>query len=213
MSPILALDCETAPPVLSPEEMAALKIDRRLKDPAKVEAARDAAWRKTSLHPYKARVLCVGFALDDDAPTVTDLPGFAAALLDLPRRLTVVGHNIDAFDLPILWANLWREGSPACRDAARIVGGWLKGKAWDRPTVDTMTAMTLWSPYGKVAPSLDLLCSVLGIPSPKSDIDGSQVLDVWLSGEEGQQRVRDYCARDVEAARAVYYHLQMAGRL
>ena len=38
----------------------------------------------------------------------------------------------------------------------------------------------------------------MGVPSPKSDIDGSQVSEVyWVNGE--LERIKEYCERDVAA--------------
>ena len=44
--------------------------------------------------------------------------------------------------------------------------------------------------------SLHLLASVLGIPTSKTDIDGSMVQDVYYK-EKNLQRIVDYCQRDV----------------
>ena len=44
--------------------------------------------------------------------------------------------------------------------------------------------------------SLHLLASVLGIPTSKTDIDGSMVQDVYYL-EKNLPRIVDYCQRDV----------------
>lgn len=44
--------------------------------------------------------------------------------------------------------------------------------------------------------SLKLLAEVLGIPSPKDDIDGSQVADVYYK-EKNIDRIVRYCEKDV----------------
>ena len=44
--------------------------------------------------------------------------------------------------------------------------------------------------------SLHLLASVLGIPTSKSDIDGSMVQDVYYK-EKNLQRIVEYCQKDV----------------
>lgn len=44
--------------------------------------------------------------------------------------------------------------------------------------------------------SLKLLAAVLGIPSPKDDIDGSQVGEVFWK-EKNLERIAVYCQKDV----------------
>lgn len=46
--------------------------------------------------------------------------------------------------------------------------------------------------------SLKLLTKILNIPSPKTDIDGSQVRDVYYQ-ENDAKRIISYCERDVVA--------------
>jgi hypothetical protein len=59
--------------------------------------------------------------------------------------------------------------------------------------------MDLWK-FGdyKNYTSLDLLTSVLGIPSPKNDIDGSMVARVYYE-ENDLKRIVRYCEKDVLA--------------
>ena len=59
--------------------------------------------------------------------------------------------------------------------------------------------MDLWK-FGdyKTFTSLDLLTSILGIPSPKEDIDGSMVAKIYYD-EKDLPRIVRYCERDVLA--------------
>jgi hypothetical protein len=59
--------------------------------------------------------------------------------------------------------------------------------------------MDLWK-FGdyKNYTSLDLLTTVLGIPTPKDDIDGSQVASVYYE-EDDLERIVRYCEKDVLA--------------
>lgn len=69
-------------------------------------------------------------------------------------------------------------------------------KPWEIQHLDTME---LWK-FGdyKHYTSLDLLTAVFDIPSPKSDIDGSQVNKVyWEKGDI--KRIAEYCQNDVLA--------------
>ncbi|MFT7071798.1 3'-5' exonuclease [Patiriisocius sp. Uisw_017] len=66
-------------------------------------------------------------------------------------------------------------------------------KPWEVPHLDTLE---LWK-FGdyKTFTSLKLMAHVLGIPSPKDDIDGSQVRDVFYK-ENDIDRIIIYCEKD-----------------
>ena len=67
-------------------------------------------------------------------------------------------------------------------------------KPWQIPHLDTMQ---LWRFCDfKQYTSLKLLANVLGIPSPKDDIDGSQVAEVYYR-EKDLKRIITYCEKDV----------------
>ena len=59
--------------------------------------------------------------------------------------------------------------------------------------------MDLWK-FGdyKNYTSLDLLTTILGIPTPKGDIDGSMVSNIFYTGKDIERIVR-YCEKDVLA--------------
>ncbi|MEN8880154.1 MAG: ribonuclease H-like domain-containing protein, partial [Polaribacter sp.] len=67
---------------------------------------------------------------------------------------------------------------------------------WEVPHLDTLE---LWK-FGdfKHYTSLKLLTSILGIPSPKDDIDGSEVAKVYYQ-EKDLQRIVTYCEKDTVA--------------
>ncbi len=69
-------------------------------------------------------------------------------------------------------------------------------KPWEIPHLDTME---LWK-FGdyKHYSSLKLLTSILGIPSPKDDIDGSEVASVYYK-EKNLERIVLYCEKDTVA--------------
>ncbi len=74
-------------------------------------------------------------------------------------------------------------------------------KPWEIPHLDTME---LWK-FGdyKHYTSLKLLTSILNIPSPKDDIDGSEVGSVFYK-ENNLKRIVDYCEKDVIAIAQVF---------
>jgi DNA polymerase elongation subunit (family B) len=69
-------------------------------------------------------------------------------------------------------------------------------KPWEVQHLDTMQ---LWK-FGdyKHYTSLKLLCKLFGINSPKSDMDGSQVAEVYYK-EKDLKRISEYCQEDTIA--------------
>jgi uncharacterized protein YprB with RNaseH-like and TPR domain len=78
-------------------------------------------------------------------------------------------------------------------------------KPWEVPHLDTLE---LWK-FGdyKNYTSLKLLTNILGIPSPKDDIDGSQVYKVFYE-EKGLDRIITYCEKDTIAVAQVFLRLR-----
>ena len=78
-------------------------------------------------------------------------------------------------------------------------------KPWEVPHLDTME---LWK-FGdfKHYTSLKLLAHVLGIPSPKEDMDGSMVKDVFYA-ENDLDRIVTYCELDVVTTAQVFLRLR-----
>lgn len=79
-------------------------------------------------------------------------------------------------------------------------------KPWELPhLLDTMEMWKFGDNKGGV--QLNLLAGLFHIPSPKDDMDGSQVGQVfWEEGEAGVLRIAAYCQRDVETLARVYLH-------
>ena len=69
-------------------------------------------------------------------------------------------------------------------------------KPWEVPHLDTLE-MWKFGDY-KQYTSLKLLTAILGIPSPKDDIDGSEVANVYYK-EKNIQRIVTYCEKDTIA--------------
>ncbi|SDQ16437.1 3'-5' exonuclease [Flagellimonas zhangzhouensis] len=78
-------------------------------------------------------------------------------------------------------------------------------KPWEVPHLDTME---LWK-FGdyKHFTSLKLLALVLGIPSPKEDMDGSMVKDVFYI-ENDLDRIVTYCELDVVTTAQVFLKMR-----
>lgn len=99
------------------------------------------------------------------------------------------GHNIKEFDIPYICRRLLinRLPLPECLQLH-------DKKPWEVKMFDTLN----WWKFGdnKNYVSLHLLANVLGIPTSKSDMDGSMVQDVYYK-ENDLPRIVEYCQRDV----------------
>ncbi len=109
-------------------------------------------------------------------------------------------HNGKEFDFPFLARRMIINRIP--------LPGILKmhgKKPWETPFCDTLE---LWQ-FGdrKHYTSLDLLAEILGIPTPKSDIDGSQVARIFYE-ENDLRRIQQYCESDVIALANVFLRLR-----
>ncbi|RYY98549.1 MAG: 3'-5' exonuclease [Chitinophagaceae bacterium] len=111
-------------------------------------------------------------------------------------------HNGKEFDFPYLCRRFVINGVPI-PEPLLIAGR----KPWEIRHLDTME---MWK-FGdfKNYTSLNLIAAALGVPSPKDDIDGSQVGPVyWKDGD--LERIRTYCQKDVATLAQVLlrYHCQ-----
>ncbi|PRP67895.1 3'-5' exonuclease [Nonlabens agnitus] len=110
------------------------------------------------------------------------------------------GHNAKEFDFPFIARRMIIHGLEL-PTKLNLFGK----KPWEIPHLDTME---LWK-FGdyKHFTSLKLLTRILGIESPKDDIDGSQVRDVYYK-EKDLDRITRYCERDVIAVAQVILKLR-----
>lgn len=109
-------------------------------------------------------------------------------------------HNGKEFDFPYLSRRMLinRLSIPGLLQSA--------GKRpWEIPHLDTLE---LWK-FGdyKNYTSLGLLAYLFDIPTPKDDIDGSMVWDVYWN-EQNLKRIVTYCQKDVVTLTQVYLSMQ-----
>jgi len=98
-------------------------------------------------------------------------------------------HNGKEFDYPYIGRRCLINNLPI----PRILDNAGK-KPWEVTLLDTME---LWK-FGdfKSFTSLDLLAASFNIPTPKDDIDGSRVWEVYWK-EKDLERIKTYCQKDV----------------
>jgi DNA polymerase elongation subunit (family B) len=139
------------------------------------------------------------FAGDDEVKLLSDFASLLARFCT-SREHTLCGHNIKEFDIPYICRRMVIHGI-ALPSVLNISGK----KPWEIQFIDTLE---LWK-FGdyKNYTSLKLLTAVFGIPTPKDDIDGSQVAAVYY-GENNIQRIALYCQKDVVATARVFLRMQ-----
>lgn len=215
----ITFDIETVPaqaPWVREELLAAVKAPGTFKKPESIaqwlaenrEAEAEDAWLKTSFDGGLGQIVCIGFAINDDAPTSYIAPDLSLAaerkliedffcvLLDAyggghGLKPLLVGHNHVAFDIPFIWKRavvhgikppLWFPRNP---------------KPWSEIVFDTMTQWV----GDRDRVSMDRLCKILGIPGK----DGMSGDKVWPAIQRGEfDRVASYCRDDVSRTRAMW---------
>ena len=101
----------------------------------------------------------------------------------------ICGHNAKEFDFPYIARRCLINGIPI----PSILDNSGK-KPWEVRLLDTME-MWKFGDY-KSYTSLKLLAALFGITSPKDDIDGSQVGNIYWK-EKNIERIKTYCQKDV----------------
>ncbi len=116
-----------------------------------------------------------------------------------PEHL-LCAHNGKEFDFPFIARRMIVNGI-ALPEKLNLFGK----KPWEVAHLDTLD---LWK-FGdyKHYTSLNLLTHILGIPSPKNDINGSQVAEVYYK-EKDLMRIVKYCERDVVAVAQIILRFQ-----
>jgi hypothetical protein len=209
------LDIETIPLAFQPRAWP--------KDYAKV--------RPHSLDPLRARVLCLGLAVDD-GPVRTYYAEHPEDEYDVLFELwhairkagrgayPLVAHNAIGFDRPMLE---WRARvAYVAKPTAGLHGlcqALYQAKPWDSRWADTVRMLPTYgvmgarrTPGGKgTSRKLDDVGVALGLWAPPGpdDLSGAFVLDAFVA-DKGPE-IREYCAEDVAKVRALYRAL--TGRL
>jgi hypothetical protein len=165
---------------------------------------------KTSFDGAFGRVLCIGYAVDDESPQIfyneNDEKKTLREFWDLVNAISIspsnpqypdygvvfIGHNVMDFDLRFLYQRSIVLGVPPAYDINFA-------RYRNYPIFDTMKEWVKWS---NNAIGLEYLALALGIPSPKDGIDGSRVAEFHKKGKD--KEICEYCKRDVTTARDVY---------
>ncbi|MDE0536837.1 MULTISPECIES: 3'-5' exonuclease [unclassified Tenacibaculum] len=207
---ILFLDIETVPEVelftdLSPEmqELYALKTQYQRKD----EFTPEEFYHRAGIWAEFGKIICISvgyfverkgvnqlrvtsFYGDNEHKLLLDFKNLLDTHFNHPNHL-LCAHNGKEFDFPYI-ARRMIINEIELPNKLNLFGK----KPWEVPHLDTMD---LWK-FGdyKHYTSLKLLTAILGVPSPKQDIDGSEVANVYYQ-EKNLSRIVEYCERDTVA--------------
>ncbi len=145
-------------------------------------------YRKGSERAFRVK----SFYGDNEFSLLKDFIDMLNAFISNPMH-RLCAHNGQEFDYPYIARRILVNGLklPSILDIAGA-------KPWEVKDwlLDTMQ---LWK-FGdyKHYSSLDLLCSIFNIPTPKDDIEGSQVAEVYYK-EGNLERIARYCEKDTFA--------------
>lgn len=223
MSRRLFIDVETLPPPeearasLDPVLVSKLVNGHYASRPDAAVECTEEQFRRLALHAEYGRVLCVGMIVEQDGAIVCrgvigrerqslrfhldearTLRGFWNQLRGFDEgRDLIVGHNVYEFDLPFLYK---RSAVLGVRPTISLSFARYRS----RPIFDTMKEWELWA--WRPGIKLEELAGVLRLGMTKTEgMDGSCIYDRFREGRH--QEIADYCLRDVELTREIYYRL------
>lgn len=206
---ILFVDIETAPVVYKYNDLdeATKKLwDRKWLFSEEIDPGE--RYLKAGIYAEFAKVVCISFGnfhngkfyvkafAGHDEKHLLNL--FAGHLETFYNRDThnLCAHNGKEFDFPFLCRRMLINGVKLPKILS-VMGK----KPWDVKFLDTME---MWK-FGdfKSYTSLDLLAHVFGLPSPKGEIDGSDVARTYWE-ENDLEKIKNYCSRDVITLASIY---------
>lgn len=215
---ILFLDIETVPLYENFDEVddtAQLLWEKKTEYQRRDEHSPEEFYDRAGIWAEFGKIICISagyFVLKGDQRNfrVTSFHGDEAKLLKDFKNLLdthfnnsyhlLCAHNGKEFDYPFI-ARRMIINQITLPEKLNLFGK----KPWEVPHLDTLE---LWK-FGdyKHFTSLKLLTHILGIPSPKDDIDGSEVRRVYYE-EKDIDRIIRYCERDAVAVAQVFLRLR-----
>jgi len=209
---LLLLDIETTPAApaieLLPDDMQQLWREKIAKT-APVSGNEETAYAdRAGIYAEFGKIVCISvgffsvennrytlrlksFYDDDESVVLTRFLELVNKFYAKPPRFQFAGHNIKEFDIPFICRRsvIHQLSLP---QPLQLHGF----KPWEMPMLDTLQ---LWR-FGdfKHYISLKLLTAVMGIDTPKDDIDGSMVARVYWE-QKDLVRIAAYCQKDVLA--------------
>ncbi|MCB0558808.1 MAG: 3'-5' exonuclease [Lewinellaceae bacterium] len=145
----------------------------------------------------RLKVRLKSFASENEKELLYEFSQMVFKFYNNPNKHGFCGHNSKEFDIPYICRRMVVHQLPL-PTPFNIAGK----KPWE--TNHILDTMEMWK-FGdrKHYTSLKLLAAVLGFPSPKDDIDGSDVGRVYWE-EKDLERLSLYCEKDVLATVQLY---------
>lgn len=214
---ILFLDVETVPQYEFFEDMPVQFQElwaKKAKSLGQVDQTVEECYPRAGIYSEFGKIVCIsaGFITnkegerhfrvksyygDDETKLLSDFNDMLSRFMASKNR-RVCGHNGQEFDFPYIARRTLINQLPL-PDVLNIAGA----KPWELKDtfIDTMQ---LWK-FGdyKHYTSLDLLCAIFEIPTPKDDIDGSEVAKVYYQDRD-IERIARYCEKDVFATAQLF---------
>ncbi len=212
---ILFLDIETVPQYPSYEELDERwkKLwDKKAKRIASEDETDEQTYRKAGIYAEFGRIICISvgfirkdgekrqfriksFANDDEKKLLQDFNSLIIKSFNKDYHL-LCAHNGKEFDFPYIARRILINGLKMPK-ILNIAGK----KPWQVKHLDTLE---LWR-FGdyKNWTSLDLLTAIFNIPTPKDDIDGSMVAEIYYKNND-LERIVKYCEKDVTAVAQLF---------
>ena len=207
---IMFLDIETVPESSSYENLSpAIQNlwDKKSKQFRTTEQTAQDVYERAGIYSEFGKIICISVGLireknpfifrlksfygKDEKLLLSEFSGMLTKFCRTNKEAVLCAHNGKEFDFPYIARRMIINGLiiPEILDNAGK-------KPWEIKLLDTMD---LWK-FGdyKNYTSLDLLTSILGIPTPKDDIDGSMVAGVFYNDDD-INRIVYYCEKDVLA--------------
>lgn len=211
---ILFLDIETVPLFQEHEEMdetSQMLWESKSRYQRKDDVSPEEFYERAGIWAEFGKIVCISvgyFSLKEENRTFRTTSFFGEELTLLKefksllnehfnlRKHLLCAHNGKEFDFPYIARRMVIHGIDL-PEKLNLFGK----KPWEVPHIDTME---LWK-FGdyKHYTSLKLLTHILNIPSPKDDIDGSEVSRVYYQ-ENDIQRIVTYCEKDTIAVAQVF---------
>ena len=186
-------------------------IIRQYDEPISDETAAELYKEKAGIYAEFGKIVCISvgfmhwnkeasryelklksYADDDEVKLLTEFSHLITQYYSNINKHFLCGHNLREFDIPYIGRRMVINMMevPKMMDLAGK-------KPWE--TKQLLDTLELWK-FGdyKNYTSLKLLTALFGIPSPKDDIDGSEVGRVYWE-ENNLERIAIYCEKDVLA--------------
>jgi 3'-5' exonuclease len=207
---VLFLDIETVPVARSFDDLEQTMKnlwDKKSKQFRTPDQSAGEVYGRAGIYSEFGKIICISvgilkerdpfslrlksFCGDDEKKLLSDFSAMLSRFSRTNREAILCAHNGKEFDYPYIARRMIINGLiiPELLDNSGK-------KPWEVRLLDTMD---LWK-FGdyKNYTSLELLTSVLGIPTPKDDIDGSMVAGVYYDDKDLERIIR-YCEKDVIA--------------